>query len=246
MGAKRARRVAWAVGIGAALGAYGLVACEGDDTNPARPNPNSSSSGGTDATTSEGGDQDTGTVDPALCSRYGGFTGVQQITADILTAVKADCRISAEFAAPQSGISHVQQCLEKQMGTFFGCPGIVYDKDTAGKTCRSMAEAHKGLGLRQADFTAFISDTNGVLKAHSLSDSDRTAILAAINGTQASIVQKGGLGNSNCSCANLTLPDGGYCGIPDAGIDTGVDGGDGGDSGDNDSGTLADAADDGG
>jgi hypothetical protein len=243
MGAKRARsRLAWAVGIGLALGGYGIAACSGDDTLPARPNPNNSSSGGLDATVGEGGDQDVTPVSPEACNRAGGFTAVQGITADILTAAKADCRISAEFTAPESGIAHVQQCLEKQMGFFFGCTGITYDgtKDSAGKPCRGMQAAHQNLGLRIADFKAFIDDTNAVLKAHNVSDADRQVVLASMNGTQQSIVQKAGLGNANCSCANLTLPDGGYCGIPDAGLDAGDGGLDGG--GD----AVADAPADGG
>src|SRR5262249_38770621 len=110
MGAKRARsRLAWAVGIGLVLGAYGIAACDRDDTLPARPNPNSSGGGGTDATVGEGGDQDVAPVSPEACNRAGGFTAVQAITTDILTAVKADCRISADFTAPESGVAHVQQ-----------------------------------------------------------------------------------------------------------------------------------------
>jgi hypothetical protein len=243
MGAKRARaRIAWAVGIGAVLSAYGLAACAGDDTNPPRANSSSGSSGGTDATTTEGGDQDTGTVDPQVCARYGGYTGVTTIADDILTAVKADCRIGANITALPNAGAHLRQCFEKQLGTLFGCPGVVYDQATDGKPCRSMADAHKDLNLRLADFNAFISDTNAVLKTHNLSDSDRQAIVAAMNGTQTAIVpQNRGLGDVNCTCPNMEF-DGGYCGIPDAGLDGGKDGAT---DAPPDTGGITDAADEG-
>jgi hypothetical protein len=241
----RAKSARWAIVLGAALGALALVAAcsSGDDTVAGKVNP--AGPGGQDATTTDSPADLPDTLLPPgapLCNKYpNGPQLVTKITADLLTAVSADCRIDAYFVAPKSGAAHLSQCLEKQIGNYFQCPGVVYDTDLAGKPCRSMLEAHKNLAapLRSADFDAFIQDFITVMKANGISTADISAVLPTFQGTKTAIVENPrGIGNSQCTCPNDITPDGGYCGA-DAGIDAN-DAGDGGTDG------AADAANDGG
>jgi hypothetical protein len=222
----------------------GIASCSGDDNlNPSNPRPDASATvdgGGDDgATTGE-----TSTLPPGtpLCAKYGGYSQVQKIADQLLPALKNDCLISAYFTAPTFPTQHFNDCLEKQYGEqLFQCPGVKYDTDTAGKPCLDMQKAHENMTLREADFVAFRADMIDNFKAAGISLDDIASVLVpTINGFQASIVpNQQRRGNSNCSCANDIAPDGGYCGIPEAGI---IDAADGGDSG-GDTGTTTDAAD---
>jgi hypothetical protein len=96
-----------------------------------------------------------------------------------------------------------------------------------------MGEAHQGLNLRSADFTAFIDDLIGSLKADQVSTSDiQTLVTGTFNGFQTAIVQTKGLGDSKCTCPNGAYDggDAGSCLAHDI-IDAG-DGGEGGEGGD--------------
>jgi hypothetical protein len=220
-------RARWAIVFGmAAMVLAGVQACTaGDDTLlPANPR----EGGAGDESTTGGGDGTANLPDTAvppgapLCSTYGADIATR-VTNDLLTAVGQDCRISAYFTALQDP-SHLHQCLEKQIGTFFQCPGVTYTSDDPQKPCRSMGDAHKGLGLRNADFQAFIDDTVAVMRKDGISDKDITAVLPTFVGTKTAIVQSKGIGDEKCTCPDM-IYDGGYCGT-DAGI---IDAGDGGD-----------------
>jgi hypothetical protein len=239
------RRARWAIVFGAAAAATGLMlACTGgDDTVAGKVNP----AGPTDqdATTGTDAPDQPDTLAPPgapLCNKYpNGPALVAKITSDLLNTVGSDCRISAYFVAPKSGAAHLSQCLESQIATFFQCPGAAYTTDQAGNACRTMADAHKGMGLRSADFDAFIADLVTVFKANGISVADINAVKPTFTGTESAIVPNlKGLGNSQCTCPNDIAPDGGYCGL-DAGIL--IDAGDAGDAGDT---GVADAPDDGG
>lgn len=240
----RTQGARWAIVLGAALGGIGLmVACTGgDDTVAGKTNPNNPQEG-QDATTADGPADLPDTLLPPgapLCTKYPNGTAlVAKITSDLVNSVGADCRISAHFVSPTLGAAHLSQCLQTQIGAYFQCPGVTYDgsKDSAGKTCRSMADAHKNMNLRTADFDAFIADLVAVFKANGISNDDISLVLPTFTGTKSSIVlNQKGIGNSMCTCANNIGPDGKYCGT-----DAGTDASDGGDGG-----TIPDASDDGG
>ncbi len=236
------RRARWAVVFGAAAAATGLMlACSSsEDTVAGKVNP--AGPGGQDATTGSDAQLQPDTLLPPgapLCTKYpNGPALVAKITSDLLNGIGADCRISSYFVAPKSGAAHLSQCLQSQISTFFQCPGATYGNDQAGKVCRSMADAHRDMNLRSADFDAFIANLVAVLKANGISNEDITLVLPTFTGTKTAIVPNPkGIGNSQCSCPNDIQPDGGYCGT-DAGTIL-IDAGDGGDA---DTG-IADAAD---
>ncbi len=236
----------WAAVLGAGAAAMGLLfACSGggDDTVAGKVNPTGGGGGpdgsSSDATTAPDTLRPLGA---AICTKYpNGPALAAKVTADLLTRVSADCRISAYFAAPKSGTAHLSQCLEQQVSTFFQCPGATYGADKAGVACRTMQEAHRDLHLRKSDFDAYIESVIAALKGSGISDDDITVVLLTFTGTETAIVPNLKTKSySNCSCPNELIPDGGgYCG-PDAGYD----GGDGGEGG-SDAG-ASDAADGGG
>lgn len=217
-------------------------ACSAEDENPGN------------APRKDGGVQGEGGIDPQgmgdadlgapICGKYGGYENVKTIASAILTRVKADCRISAPIAtlgAEQA--AHLEECFAIQIGGAFQCPGISYvsgtTKDSMGKNCKDMTNAHKGLQLRNADFNAFLEDIAAELMAKGLSADDIRAIAPAFEGTRTGVVQTNNQPdrNTHCTCADGKymgkdcLPDGGT--ILDTGImDTGTtDSGDAGDSG---------------
>ncbi len=231
----------WAMLAGLALGFAGLAACEGDDTTPSKvpQGQGAGGGGGADATTGDGSANYDSSVPlgAPLCAKYGADIATK-VTASLMTKAGADCRISAHFATPSQGTPHLQQCLQKQLGTFFQCDGATYDKDNAGKNCRTMAQAHQNLNLRNADFDAFIQDSIAAMRENGIADKDIQDVLPTFLGTKTAIVKvQLGIGNSQCTCQDLKGPDGGYCGT-DAGIDAGEGGLDGGEGGATDGGTT--------
>jgi hypothetical protein len=231
------RAARWTVIVALAAGGVVAAACNaGDDTLPGNPyDGGASSSGGGDGTVDGLAEPDTLLPPGApLCAKYGADIA-GKVANTLIANVSADCRISAYFAGLQDG-THFADCLTKQIGTFFQCPGVVYDKDSQGKACRSMLDAHKNVNpqIRNADFSAFVEDAIAAMRANGIADPDITAVSPTFVGTKTSVVQNiKGIGDGNCTCPNLTLPDGGYCGT-DAGIDASEAGLEGGPEGGSD------------
>jgi len=232
------------LGLGAVLTVWGVVAaCSGGDENPATARPDSGVGGGnTDAVATGTG---TGPMPGApICGKYGNAAGVATIADNILTAAKADCRISSGFAVGDS--QHLKECFEIQMQAFFQCDGVTYvagtTKDSKGNNCRSMTDAHRNLNLRKADFIAFQQIALGELAKANLSTDDQTAINSAILGTQTGVVQTNQQPTQYeyCSCPNGLYNDASCTVYIDGGLDA-SDSGTTTDSG----GSILDASDSG-
>jgi len=197
------------LGVGAVMIAWGVVAaCSGSDENPGTERPDSGTgTGDTDAVAT--GTSTTPTQGAPICGKYGNAAGVATIADNILTAAKADCRISAGFAVGGQGSGqHLKECFELQMQSFFQCDGVTYvggtTKDSNGDQCRSMGDAHRNLNLRKADFIAFQQITLSELAKAGLSTDDQTSINSAILGTQTQVVQTNQQPTQYefCSCPN--------------------------------------------
>jgi hypothetical protein len=176
-----------------------------------------------DAGTVVGGDDSASNQDAPgalLCAKYGGYTKVQQLVDASLAAIFTDCKIGGFFQNLQdSDKKHMTDCMEKQIGTFLNCPGIVYDTDGAGTACRSMGDAHQNLGITQGDFDEFESDIIAALKSKGISSTDISAdFVPPINSTAQDIVADQSQDLSQNTCI-----------VP--GVDAGSDGGGGDDGG---------------
>jgi hypothetical protein len=179
-----------------------------------------------DAGVTTGGADGAGTQDAPgalLCSKYGGYTKVQQLVDASLATIFNDCKIGGFFQGLQdSDKKHMTDCMEKQIGTFLNCPGVVYDTDSSGTACRSMNDAHQNLGgITQGDFDAFENDIIATLKGKGISSSDISAdFVPQINATAGDIVtdQTTDLSQSICVVPGVDAGDdgGGEGGAADA------------------------------
>ncbi len=216
-------------------------ACATEDENPATVRSRLDSGSGGEGSTDDSGEGG-GPVGAPICGKYGGYDAVKPIAAAILNRVSADCRIGnplTKLSAEQS--AHFTECLEIQIGGAFQCPGISYVSnttvDSAGKKCRDMTNAHKGLNLRNADFNAFLEAVSTELTNHGLTTDEIKNLAPVFEGTRNGVVQQTTQPDRNTYC---TCQDGVYNGKPctvDAGIlDSGLDVTDAADAADGDGG----------
>ena len=110
---------------------------------------------------------------PPLCTKYGGYSTIEKVVADLVGALVDDCRISRFFTVlDATRQAHLSDCLVKQVAVVTGCPGIAYDVDNAGVECRDMVVSHKGLSIRGADFDALLQDLVTVLLKAGVTQAD--------------------------------------------------------------------------
>lgn len=174
-------------------------------------------------------DNPDGSLGAPICATYGGYDNVKKIASAVLTKVAADCRINAPVAGLDGDqAQHLKECFEIQLGSAFQCPGATYvsntTKDSKGKACRDMTQAHKGLNLRKADFDAFRDDLVAALDDAKLTKDDIRSIAAFVEGSRNLVTQNNTQPDKNTFCA---CPDGQYMGtscVPEAGpIEAGKD-----------------------
>ncbi len=141
---------------------------------------------------------------PSLYQRLGGKENIARVVHLIVVAELKDAQIAGYFTpVGQSGhptAEQIEACLTIQLSGFTGSretPAYpARPADTKGWQCRSMADAHRGLGITDAVFTKFITIAAGVLKSNGVSDADIKTIGDILGTTRSEIVPK-------------ALPDGG-------------------------------------
>ena len=84
----------------------------------------------------------------SLYQRLGGKKGITAVVDDFVARVAADKRINHFFA--NTNIPHLKKCVVNQICEATGGP--------CKYTCRSMKDAHAGMGVTTADFNAFVED----------------------------------------------------------------------------------------
>lgn len=142
---------------------------------------------------------------PPLCTKYGGYATVEAVVNDLVGALVADCRISKFFTTlTTERVSHLHDCLVKQVAVVMRCPGIKYDIDNAGVECRDMKTAHKGISIRQADFDALVQDLVGVLTKDGVAAADIDMLAPSILALRDDIVTNSApeASRSICDAAN--------------------------------------------
>jgi hypothetical protein len=210
-----------------------MYACTVEDENPAVPRRDAGANSETGSSTTN---PDAPTGAP-LCGKYGGYAQVQAMATGILDRARGDCRIGAPFAAmgPEAS-QHLTECFQKQLGGAFQCPGVTYvantTADSVNRKCRDMSTAHQELGLRNADFNAFLEAVTTELTARGLSQDDLRAIAPVFEGTRTGVVREATQPDKNTHCACV---DGLFEGVPcvvDSGVqDSGSDAEDASDDG---------------
>ena len=138
---------------------------------------------------------------PPLCTKYGGYATVEVVVNDLVGALVADCRISKFFTTLTSErVTHLHDCLVKQVAVVMRCPGIKYDIDNSGVECRDMKSAHKGISIRQADFDALIQDLVMVLTKDGVAAADIDVLAPSILALRDDIVTNSAPETSRSVC----------------------------------------------
>lgn len=151
-----------------AVAALALSACKGADKNAAD-------------TAAQAADT-AAAVAPAstlsLYDRLGGKDAITAVINDFVGNVAADKRINARFA--KTDIPHLKQMLVEQVCQATGGP-CTY----TGKT---MKDAHKGMKVTDADFTALVEDLTASLDKNKVAAIDKDELLTALGGMKGDIV----------------------------------------------------------
>lgn len=121
---------------------------------------------------------DTAQVERSLYERLGGKDAITAVIDDFVANVAADTRINARFA--KTNIPHLKQMLVDQVCQATGGP-CTY----AGK---SMPDAHRGMHITDADFTALVEDLTRSLDKFKVGEREKTELLTALGGMKGQIV----------------------------------------------------------
>jgi len=116
----------------------------------------------------------------SLFDRLGGLDAITAVVDDFVTNVTADARIGAFFA--KTDLAALKKHLVEQICAAAGGP-CTY----AG---RPMAEAHAGMGVKDADFDALVEDLAKSLDAHKVAEKDKAELVALLGTMRGDIVGK--------------------------------------------------------
>jgi len=157
---------------------------------------------GDDAMTSD----EVTTTTQTLCAKYGGASAVDQVVrTNVIGAIAEDCRVNAFFTTlSEAAFTRVNDCLSIQVQELFACEGVTYQgaEDSNGLPCRSMADAHRGLGISSADFNALIEDVVAGLSEAGVEDADIQAAAPALLGMEPDIVEGDGADHARSECTD--------------------------------------------
>ncbi len=139
-------------------------------------------------TSSTAADTDTSTGEPIdnLCTRLGGADGIQKLVEGLFGKLLVDEKINGYFLNSDLDAANLGSCVAAQIGVIAECPGAEY-------TCKSMLEAHAGLGISQQDFDDFVADFVAAYDDHAvdhpaLTAADKAALGDALGATVGDIV----------------------------------------------------------
>lgn len=114
----------------------------------------------------------------SLYDRLGGKDAISAVIDDFVANVAADARINTRFA--RTDIPHLKQMLVDQVCQATGGP-CTY-------TGKSMPDAHKGMKITEAEFTALVEDLTRSLEKHNVPEREKTELLTALAGMKGDIV----------------------------------------------------------
>lgn len=145
-----------------------------------------------------GGD-DTANNDPnnansTLYERLGEEQGIANAVDAIVAAEVQDPEIAPFFAdatmpGAEPNVDQIKACLVAQLGAASGGPQSYPTTVSGGFTCRSMAEAHAGLGIGSEVFDKFVGIAAMTLTSAGVSEADVETVGGVLNGTKSAIVE---------------------------------------------------------
>jgi len=114
----------------------------------------------------------------SLYERLGGKDAIVAVVDDFVANVGADDRINAFFA--NTDIPHLKQMLVDQICQATGGP--------CQYTGKTMQEAHKGMGIKEAHFDALVEDLSKSLDKFNVAAADKNELLDALGKMKPDIV----------------------------------------------------------
>lgn len=124
--------------------------------------------------------------DETLYERLGGEAGIEAVVEDFLARVDGDEKINGYFRNTSVDGGRLERCLVKQIGNATGGPQA-YPDPAAG--CRSMAEAHAGLGISTVDFNDLVAHLVDALEDAGVAAADIETITGVLDGVRGDVVE---------------------------------------------------------
>ena len=117
-----------------------------------------------------------------LYDRLGGKDGVDTVVDSFSKNLLADPRVNKLFKKSKDGLAHFKAQLGDQVCQLAGGPCQYSGKD--------MKEAHKGMGIADAQFDAVVEDLKLALDEKGASEQDKSELFAGLAPMRADIVEK--------------------------------------------------------
>ena len=119
----------------------------------------------------------------SLYDRLGGKPAIEAVIDKFLEHVVADARISARFATLEpAAVTRLRNHLVDQVCMATGGP--------CQYTGKNMVEAHAGMGVTEAEFTALVEDLVKALDHYKVPRREQDELLGALGGMKGDIVGK--------------------------------------------------------
>ena len=118
-----------------------------------------------------------------LYARLGGYDAVTAVVDDLLPRLMADPQLGRFWQnRGEDGLQREKQLLIDFLCSSAGGP-LYY-------TGRDMALSHKGMGISESDWSAFMGHVNATLDKFQVPEPERGEVLAFIESTKADMVEK--------------------------------------------------------
>ncbi|MBP1688776.1 MAG: globin [Deltaproteobacteria bacterium] len=118
-----------------------------------------------------------------LYARLGGYDSIAAVADDLLLRLRGDAQLGRFWAnRGEDGIRREKQLLIDYLCANAGGP-LYY-------TGRDMALSHKGMGISESDWQAFLRHLNATLNHFAVPSQERGEVLAFVDSTKADIVEK--------------------------------------------------------
>jgi hemoglobin len=118
----------------------------------------------------------------SLYERLGGREAIAQVVDTFMKNVAADTKISKRFAKLKG--KRLEEFKEKLVDQI--CEVTGGDCEYTGK---SMADAHKGMKIKEDEWNAFVADLKAALDEHKIEESDQADLMALLGPMHDDIVQ---------------------------------------------------------
>jgi len=121
-------------------------------------------------------------VSDTLYHRLGGYDAVVAVVDDLLARLKADAQLGRFWQhRGEDGVLRERQLLINFLCSSAGGPLMYVGRD--------MTTAHKGMGISESDWQAFIGHVEDTLATFEVPEDERTSVLGFIGGLKADIVE---------------------------------------------------------